>query len=131
MLRVTLTMDGHDGSSSNPVASGSKSAAPDLPALQAASHLIHEQLTKDAQTIPDLGDMLTIRELIRSRMQRSLLIFNACSRRTILVILYRVSWGLPCPFPKAKTYRHSTSLMGAFSVYVDKPERDFLLLTRA
>lgn len=55
-------MDGHDGNASNATASGSKSSAPDLPTLQAASHLIHEQLTKDAQTIPDAGEMFTIRE---------------------------------------------------------------------
>lgn len=63
-------MDGHDGGSNIPVASGSKSTTPDLPALQAASHLIHEQLTKDAQTIPDLGDILTIRALIRFRTRQ-------------------------------------------------------------
>ena len=33
----------------------------DLPALQAASRVLQEQLAKDAQTVPDLGDMLTIR----------------------------------------------------------------------
>ncbi|KAH9944478.1 nucleoporin [Epithele typhae] len=31
----------------------------DLPALQAASRVLLEQLTKDAQMIPDLGDMIT------------------------------------------------------------------------
>ena len=36
----------------------SKSAPLDLPALQAASRLVQEQLIRDAQIIPDLGDML-------------------------------------------------------------------------
>ena len=36
----------------------SKSAPLDLPALQTASRLIQEQLIRDAQIIPDLGDML-------------------------------------------------------------------------
>ena len=33
----------------------------DLPALQGAGRVIHEQLVKDAQAVPELGDMLTIR----------------------------------------------------------------------
>ena len=33
----------------------------DLPALQGSSRLVQEQLLKDAQIIPDLSDMLTIR----------------------------------------------------------------------
>lgn len=33
----------------------------DLPALQGAGRVIHEQLLKDAQAVPALGDMLTIR----------------------------------------------------------------------
>ena len=33
----------------------------DLPALQAASRVLHEHFLKDAQAVPDLGDMLTIR----------------------------------------------------------------------
>ncbi|OCH96059.1 nucleoporin [Obba rivulosa] len=32
----------------------------DLPALQNASHVLQEQFTKDAQAIPDLGEMLSI-----------------------------------------------------------------------
>lgn len=36
----------------------------DLPALQAASRVLHEQIAKDAQIVPDLGDMLTIRTFI-------------------------------------------------------------------
>ncbi|KAI0068445.1 nucleoporin [Artomyces pyxidatus] len=32
----------------------------DLPALQSASRVLQEQFAKDAQTIPDIGDMLTI-----------------------------------------------------------------------
>ncbi|KAH8120271.1 nucleoporin [Phellopilus nigrolimitatus] len=35
-------------------------SALDLPALQGASRLVHDQLIKDVQTIPDLNDMLTI-----------------------------------------------------------------------
>jgi hypothetical protein len=34
----------------------------DLVALQAASRVLQEQHNKDATIIPDLGDMLTIRE---------------------------------------------------------------------
>lgn len=33
----------------------------DLPALQNASRVLQEQFVKDAQIVPDLGDMLTIR----------------------------------------------------------------------
>lgn len=33
----------------------------DLAALQAASSALQEQLSKDAQAVPDLGEMLTIR----------------------------------------------------------------------
>ncbi|PFH50805.1 hypothetical protein AMATHDRAFT_75380 [Amanita thiersii Skay4041] len=40
----------------------SRQPAPvDLPALQAASRFLHEQFAKDAQSIPDYGDMLTAR----------------------------------------------------------------------
>lgn len=34
----------------------------DLPALQSASRVLHDQLLKDAQAVPDLADMLSIRE---------------------------------------------------------------------
>jgi len=40
-------------------ASGSKPGSVDLPALQNASRILLEQLTKDAQIIPDLGETLT------------------------------------------------------------------------
>jgi nuclear pore complex protein Nup155 len=33
----------------------------DLPALEGAGRVIHEQLVKDAQSVPELGDVLTIR----------------------------------------------------------------------
>lgn len=33
----------------------------DLPALQGAGRVLHDQLVKDAQAVPELGDMLTIR----------------------------------------------------------------------
>lgn len=33
----------------------------ELPALQSASRVLQDQINKDAQAIPDLGDMLTIR----------------------------------------------------------------------
>jgi nuclear pore complex protein Nup155 len=33
----------------------------DLAALQSASNALQEQLSKDAQAVPDLGEMLTIR----------------------------------------------------------------------
>lgn len=35
--------------------------AVDLPALQSAGRVLHDQLVKDAQAVPELGDMLTIR----------------------------------------------------------------------
>jgi nuclear pore complex protein Nup155 len=35
----------------------------DLPGLQSASRVLHDQFMKDAQIIPDIGDMLTTREL--------------------------------------------------------------------
>jgi len=38
---------------------GSKPIPVDLPALQNASHVLLEQLSKDAQIIPDVGDGLT------------------------------------------------------------------------
>lgn len=38
--------------------------AVDLPALHGAGRVIHEQLVKDAQAVPALGDMLTIRAYI-------------------------------------------------------------------
>ncbi|EPQ60591.1 nucleoporin [Gloeophyllum trabeum ATCC 11539] len=39
---------------------GSKSpAAPDLPALQSASRVLQDQISKDAQLVPDVGDLLT------------------------------------------------------------------------
>jgi hypothetical protein len=34
----------------------------DLSALQSASRVLHDQFVKDAQVIPDLGEMLTARE---------------------------------------------------------------------
>lgn len=37
----------------------------DLPALQEAGRLVQDQLIKDAQIIPDLGDMLTIRTPVK------------------------------------------------------------------
>jgi len=40
-------------------APGTKPAPVDLPALQNASHVLLEQLSKDAQIIPDLGESLT------------------------------------------------------------------------
>ncbi|KIM48278.1 hypothetical protein M413DRAFT_439999 [Hebeloma cylindrosporum] len=51
-------------SSTNPTTStrqalGSKPTPVDLPALQNASHVLLEQLSKDAQIIPDIGDALT------------------------------------------------------------------------
>lgn len=117
-LYAASTMSSQDGSSANPIASGSRSAAPDLPALQAASHLIHEQLTKDAQTIPDLGDMLTIRRLRLLAIHLIPLTATIFSGRAILGFLHCVSWRLPCPFSKAKTYRHPANLMGTLSVCV-------------
>lgn len=33
----------------------------DLPSLQSASRVLQDQLVKDAQAVPELGDMLTIR----------------------------------------------------------------------
>lgn len=36
----------------------------DLPALQGASRLLQDQLIKDAQILPDLGDMLANRTLL-------------------------------------------------------------------
>ena len=35
--------------------------AVDLPALQGAGRVLHDRLVKDAQAVPELGDMLTIR----------------------------------------------------------------------
>lgn len=35
----------------------------DLPGLQSASRVLHDQFMKDAQIIPDIGDMLTTRKL--------------------------------------------------------------------
>lgn len=37
--------------------------AVDMPSLQSASRVLEEQLVKDAQAVPELGDMLTIRTL--------------------------------------------------------------------
>jgi hypothetical protein len=34
----------------------------DLPALQTASTILQDKLNKDASAVPDLGEMLTIRE---------------------------------------------------------------------
>lgn len=47
-------------------AQGAQKPAPvlDLPALQNASRVLHDQLTKDAQVIPDLGEMMSIRTLL-------------------------------------------------------------------
>lgn len=39
-------------------------AALDLPALQGASRVVQEVLIKDAQIVPDLGELLTIRMLL-------------------------------------------------------------------
>ena len=54
------------GSSTNGVAglaqaSPSQGPSLDLPALQTASRVLQEQYVKDAQIVPELGDMLTIR----------------------------------------------------------------------
>jgi hypothetical protein len=38
-------------------------SALDLPGLQSASRVLHDQFMKDAQIIPDIGDMLTTRKL--------------------------------------------------------------------
>ncbi len=38
---------------------GTKLTAIDLPALQSASNVLLEQLSKDAQIIPDLGEIIT------------------------------------------------------------------------
>ncbi len=48
----------------------------DLPALQSASRVIQEQLVKDAQAVPELGDMLTIRELVVPHSLSVMLISN-------------------------------------------------------
>jgi hypothetical protein len=46
----------------NIVAARQNHPAPvDLPALQSASRVLQDQFVKDAQIIPDLGDMLTAR----------------------------------------------------------------------
>lgn len=37
-------------------------SALDLPGLQSASRVLHDQFMKDAQIIPDIGDMLTTRK---------------------------------------------------------------------
>lgn len=39
-------------------------AALDLPNLQGASRVVQEVLVKDAQIVPDLGELLTIRMLL-------------------------------------------------------------------
>ena len=39
-----------------------KPATLDLPALQAASRVLQDQFVKDAQIIPDLGELLSIRK---------------------------------------------------------------------
>jgi nuclear pore complex protein Nup155 len=41
-------------------------ASLDLPAMQSASRVLHDQLLKDAHAVPELGDMLTIREWSRN-----------------------------------------------------------------
>lgn len=46
---------------------GSKPTPVDLPALQNASHVLLEQLSKDAQIIPDIGDALTACEYLPFR----------------------------------------------------------------
>lgn len=67
---------------SNNYASGSRvktsppRTTPDLPALQDASRLVQEQLIKDTQIIPDLGDMLTIRALFRLGFSYGLVSFS-------------------------------------------------------
>ena len=47
-------------SASRAKASSSKSTL-DLPALQAASRVVHEQLIKDTHIVPDLGNLLNYR----------------------------------------------------------------------
>ena len=42
-----------------------KPATLDLPALQAASRVLQDQFVKDAQIIPDLGELLSIRKSVR------------------------------------------------------------------
>jgi nuclear pore complex protein Nup155 len=53
---------GNFSSSTNaPQAQGPKGLPVDLPALQNASRVLQDQLVKDSQIIPDLGDTLTAR----------------------------------------------------------------------
>lgn len=40
----------------------------DLPALQAASRVLQEQLVKDSQAVPDLGDMICMCNLVHVRV---------------------------------------------------------------
>jgi nuclear pore complex protein Nup155 len=44
----------------NPTPSPTPLLAPDLSALQSASRILHAQFLKDAQAVPDLGDMLSL-----------------------------------------------------------------------
>jgi hypothetical protein len=49
-----------------------KSATIDLPPLQNASNVLLEQLSKDSQTIPDLGDAITSCKLLYRMARASL-----------------------------------------------------------
>ena len=89
----------------------------DLPALQGASRVVQEVLIKDAQIIPDLGELLTIRMLwsiVRTYSNTESLL----SWRTVIRIIYCISRGLSCAISEEKTYRYTTCTMGALPMYV-------------
>ncbi|KAI5123612.1 hypothetical protein M0805_003428 [Coniferiporia weirii] len=59
-FQASSMLAGNHASTSRIKAPSAHPSTLDLPALQNASRLIQDQLIKDAQVIPDLGDMLTI-----------------------------------------------------------------------
>lgn len=108
-------------------ASGSsraRTAAPrppplDLPALQHASRALQEQFIKDVQSVPDLGDMLTIRMLSETLWNSPPCVDARLSWRTVFSFLHCLSRRLQSPLPEEKTHRNPSCTMGAFPMCVD------------
>ena len=70
-LEVSMNANGSTASFRNlPMAP--KLVPTDLPTLQSAGRVLADQFAKDAQTIPDLGDMLTIRTSLQHHEPRLL-----------------------------------------------------------
>lgn len=78
----------------------------DLPALQSASRVLHEQYLKDAQAVPELSDMLTIRMLCHPFFPCSS-VFKSCSHYTIFGIIQRISGRLSRPLSQETVSEHT------------------------